>query len=131
MWSVSFHTDCNKRGQTSRPVVGAEIQTSCNFEANVITFWVVSTVSSTMSFLNVRIIRLCMIIAISLCLVISIFPYTKIFLTLLHHQIQVQDLQQPNQTNPLNIARYRKAVSSALWLQLTLVAPWYSVGFGD
>ena len=35
MWSVSVHTDCNKRGQTSRPVVGAEIQTSCNFEANL------------------------------------------------------------------------------------------------
>ena len=59
---------------------------------------------------------------ISLCLVTSIFSYTKIFLNLRHHQKQVQDLQQPNQTIPLNIARYRKAVSSALWLQLTLVA---------
>jgi len=31
-------------------------------------------------------------------------------------------VQQPNQTNQLNMARYKKAVSSALWLQLTLVA---------
>ena len=58
----------------------------------------------------------------SLCLIISIFSYTKIFHTL-HHQNQVQGhVQQPNQTNQLNMARYKKAVSSALWLQLTLVA---------
>ena len=35
VWSVSVDTDCNKREQTSRTVVGAEIQTSCNFEANL------------------------------------------------------------------------------------------------
>ena len=29
-----MNNDCNKRGQTSRPVTGAEIQTSCNFEKN-------------------------------------------------------------------------------------------------
>ena len=63
------------------------------------------------------------IIYIPLCLIISIFSYTKIFLTLRHHQNQVQDhVQQPNQTNQLNMARYKKAVSSAIWLQLTLVA---------
>ena len=27
--------DCNKRGQTSRPIVGTEIQTSCNFKTNL------------------------------------------------------------------------------------------------
>ena len=35
MWSVFVDLDYNKRGQTSRPVVGAQIQTCCNFEANV------------------------------------------------------------------------------------------------
>ena len=34
-WSLSVDKDCNKRGQTSRPVVGTEIQTSCNFKANL------------------------------------------------------------------------------------------------
>ena len=34
LWSVCADNDCNKRGQTSRPVVGTEIQTSCNFKAN-------------------------------------------------------------------------------------------------
>ena len=64
------------------------------------------------------------IIYIPLCLIISIFSYTKIFHTLRHHQNQVQDhVQQPNQTNQLtDMARYKKAVSSAIWLQLTLVA---------
>ena len=89
----------------------------------VIAIWVVCTVSSAMSFWNRLITLLCFIIVTSLCLVISIFSYTKIFLTLRHHQNEVQDhVQQANQTNQLNIARYKKAVSTAIWLQLTLVA---------
>ena len=92
----------------------------------VVTFWVINTVFSTMYLLNAVIIMCYIIITVLLCLVTSIFSYTKIFLKLRHHQNQVQNqlqgLQQPNQTNPLNIARYRKAVNSALWLQLTLVA---------
>ena len=63
-----------------------------------------------------------MSVVILLCLVTSIFCYTKIFFTLRHHQNQLQDhVQQPHQTNELNIARYRKAVSSSLWLQFILV----------
>ena len=89
----------------------------------VITFWMVSTVVSAIRFWNHLLVLWCGIIVTSLCLVISTFSYTKIFFTLRHHQNQVQDhVQQPNQTNQLNIARYKKALSTALWLQLTLVA---------
>ena len=35
IFSVFVDVDCNKRGQTSCPVIEAQIQTSCNFEANV------------------------------------------------------------------------------------------------
>ena len=35
VWSFGWNSDCYKRGQTSRPVVGPEIQTSCNFKANL------------------------------------------------------------------------------------------------
>ena len=35
VWSVSFDNGRNKRGQTSSPVVGTEIQTSCYFEENL------------------------------------------------------------------------------------------------
>ena len=62
-------------------------------------------------------------IATAMYLITSIFSYTKIFFILHHHQNQVQDqVQQPTQTDQLNIARYKKAVSTAIWLQLTLVA---------
>ena len=35
VWSLGRNSDCDKRGQTSRPVVGTEIQTSCDFKANL------------------------------------------------------------------------------------------------
>ena len=89
----------------------------------VITLWVLPALLSTMSFWNPFITFLYGVIGIPLCLTISIFSYTKIFFSLRHHQNQLQDnVQQPNQTNQLNIARYKKAVSTAIWLQLTLVA---------
>ena len=90
----------------------------------VFTLWLFSagSVSATYFWNPFKTFRLG-IIYIPLCLIISIFSYTKIFHTLRHHQNQVQDhVQQPNQTNQLNMARYKKAVSSAIWLQLTLVA---------
>ena len=89
----------------------------------VIAIWVVWTVSSATQFWKRLITIWCSIIGASLCLVISIFSYTKIFLTLRHHQNQLQDqVQQPNQTNQVNTAKYKKALSTAIWLQLTLVA---------
>ena len=88
-----------------------------------ITFYVVSTAFSMMMLFWNSLLGLgYVMIVILLCLVTSIFCYTKIFFTLRHHQNQLQDqAQQPNETNQLNIARYRKAVSTALWLQFILV----------
>ena len=89
----------------------------------VITFWVECTVRSAMWFWNPVITMWWGFITISMCLVTAVFSYTKIFFNLRHHQNQVQDhVQQPNQTNQLNITRYKKALSTAIWLQLTLVA---------
>ena len=89
----------------------------------VFTLWVVSTAFSATWFWNSVIMLWYGFIAIFLCLVTSIFSYTKIFITLRHQQTQLQDhAQQPNQANQLNLSRYKKAVSSAIWLQLTLVA---------
>ena len=59
-----------------------------------------------------------------MCLIATIFAYTKIFFSLRHNQIHVQNHAaqgQPSQAIPLNVARYRKAVYSALWVQVTLV----------
>ena len=86
-------------------------------------FWVASLVSTPFYILNRRLSTWYSSIAVSSCLVISIASYTKIFCALSYHQAQVQDhvQQQPGQPNALNMARYRKAVHSALWVQLALV----------
>ena len=65
------------------------------------------------------------------CLVISTFCYSKIYPTLTHHrQAQVQDHGNPGQTNvggiPMNLARYKRTVSSKLWLQMPLLACYLS-----
>ena len=87
------------------------------------TLWLLPAVFSAMSFWNPLITIVYGIIYLSLCLIISIFSYTKIVFALRHQQNQVQDhVQQPNQTNQLNIGRYKKVVSTAIWLQLALVA---------
>ena len=89
----------------------------------VVILWIFSALFSVIRFWNLSITLLSHIIGITLCLIISIFSYTMIFVTLRHHQNQVHDHVQlePNETNELNIARYKKAVSTAIWLQLTLV----------
>ena len=87
-------------------------------------FWVVSILATAMYFWNYLVIVWFWYIVISVCLVTSTFSYTKIFLTLRGHQKQVQNhvhQAQPSQTIPLNLARYRKAVCSGLWLQMALV----------
>ena len=66
-------------------------------------------------------------IVVLLCSVTSTSCYTKIFQKLHHHQIHVQQGQQ-NGHAPLNVARYRKTVSSALWVQLTLVTCYLPAG---
>ena len=87
------------------------------------TFWILSVAAGSISISHTRITHWYSIIVIPLCSVISIASYTSIFRTLRHHQAQVHDhvQQQPSQTNVLNMARYRMAVNSALWVQLALV----------
>jgi len=66
-------------------------------------------------------------IAVLLCAVTTTCCYTKIYQKLHHHQIHVHQ-GQPNGHAPLNIARYRKTVSNALWVQLTLVTCYLPAG---
>ena len=87
----------------------------------VTTFWVFNLVATLSGFLHRPITFLYFYLVISFCLVISLASYAKIFCTLRYHQAQVRDQQQLSQTNALNMARFRKAVYSALWVQLALV----------
>ena len=85
----------------------------------IVSFWVLCLVASLCIIFNQRITILFLLISIPLSLLISLASYTKIFRTLRNHQAQVQ--QQPSQPNALNMARYRRAVHSALWVQSVLV----------
>ena len=71
-------------------------------------------------------------VIVLLSLLISIFSYTNIFLKLRQHQAQVQQHGQQGQPNeqatPLNIAKYKKTVSSIAWVQLALVACYVPYG---
>ena len=93
----------------------------------VIGFWILSIVAASSFFWNPIITSFSQYIGIALCLFITIFAYTKSFFTLRHNQIHVDHTQsrafrrQPSQAIPLNIARYRKAVYSAMWVQGTLI----------
>ena len=63
---------------------------------------------------------------IMVSIIISLFSYIKIFLTLRHQQAQVQDHVQPKQSSRvrsvLNIARYKKTVYSVAWIQFAMLA---------
>ena len=86
-------------------------------------FWILSIVGASTLFLNRRITSWFQYIVTALCQVTTIFAYAKIFVTLRHNQIHVQNHAaqgQPSQAISLNIARYRKAVYSALLVQGTL-----------
>ena len=89
----------------------------------VIGFWILSIVGASTLFFNRLITSWYQYIVTALCVVSTIFAYAKIFVTLRHNQIHVQSHAaqgQPSQAIPMNIARYRKAVYSALWVQGTL-----------
>ena len=90
----------------------------------LVVFWVASTTGMTITLWNERITAWYGCVVVGLCLVTSIFSYTKIFLTLRHNEIQGRGnvhQGQPSQPVQLNIARYKRTVSSALWVQLALV----------
>ena len=94
-------------------------------------FWIIPTVVAMAYFQNHLLTIWGGNIVIPLCLVISILSYSKIFHILRHRQTQVQghtQLQQPGQGIPLNIERYKKAVSSAQWVQLTLAVCYLPFG---
>ena len=97
-------------------------------------FWVLSLFGVLMNFQNNVITYWYSYIIIALCLTVSSASHVKIFLTLRQHQLQVQErvhLQRASQAIPLNIARYKKAVSSALWVQTALVICYLPLGVVD
>ena len=93
----------------------------------LVTFWPISTAIAIVRFYNLTIAMTIGSIVRALNIVASTFCYMKIYVTLRNHQTKVlQDNVQQGQPNgggvSQNIARYRKTVSSALWIFITLLA---------
>ena len=100
---------------------------------SVIVMWVLSVVAGAAIYsLDTVILDWSMFITISLCVVISSLCYTKIFVVLRRRKVRLEDsaFQGPTEVIkvPLNLARYRKAVYSALWVQVTLVVCYLPFG---
>ena len=85
----------------------------------VVVFWILAIVFTSMYFVNEQIMFFYGKALISVCLVTSVFSYVRIFLALRNNRTRFHQAQ-PSQTAALNIARYRKTVFSALWVQLAL-----------
>ena len=101
-------------------------------------FWLIEALAIWFRVKRIAIANAASSVVLILCLVISIFCYTRIHLKLRHQHAQVQNNVPHGQQNgggiPLNIARYKKTVSSIMWVQLALVAcyvPWGIVAMLD
>jgi hypothetical protein len=89
-------------------------------------FWLIGISCGAMFFWNITIALTVTLALIIFSLATSVFSYTKIYFKLRHrHQLQkvhpITQVQANGRQVPLNIARYKKSVSSALWMQLALV----------
>ena len=96
----------------------------------LITFWIVSILHGASYILDHRIAYWNGHIVTPLCLVTATVSYTTIFYRLHHglNQVQVHVPQQPSQPVPLNTVRYRKALHSALLVQLSFAVCYLPYG---
>ena len=98
---------------------------------SVIVMWILSAFIGAANYsFHFLILGWSTFIIISLCVVISNF-ISKIFFTLRKRQFCVHNgafQGERSQKIPLNIARYRKAVYSAVWVQVTLVVCYLPFG---
>ena len=94
--------------------------------AVIVCFFATGVSCGTMHFWNNNIAWVAVIIFGVVSLITSIFSYTTIYFRLQQHQVQIQDHTYKGCLNgrgiPLNIARYKKTVSSIAWVQMVLVA---------
>lgn len=91
----------------------------------VFVFWLSSTAAAMMFFYDRAVATGIASLGLIMTTCASIFSYTKIFLTMRQQRSKVQNYSHQRKPDgggiPLNRARYRKTVSSALWVQMTLL----------
>ena len=103
-----------------------QVVTLRKISLTLILSWTVSAFASTAYLWNHQINSWFSYIAASLCLITSIFVYAKIFLSLRHNQVHAHGNAH---TMSMNLARYRKTVSTALLVQLALLVCYLPHGF--
>ena len=98
----------------------------------IICFWLIGASLGLIRWWTADITFMLASVVLTLSLLTSTFCYTRIHLKLRHRQVQVQNHFLQGQGNgegiPLNIARFKKTVSSVLWVQLALVACYVPFG---
>ena len=102
-----------------------QVVTLRRVRAVLICFWLIGIACGLMYLWSESTTWIVVFVFLVLCLVTSIFSYSKIFLKLREHQTRVQTRVHPEQSSgegiTLNIERYKKTVSSISWVQLTLI----------
>ena len=106
----------------------------------VVSLWLSVIAIVIIIFYNFSIIDFVVCTILLLCIIISTCSYTKTYFTLRKNQAQLQSHthqerpsggsseQSKRSSTPLNIARYRGSVSTALWVQMTLVVRYLPFG---
>ncbi|XP_067049424.1 melanocyte-stimulating hormone receptor-like [Acropora muricata] len=91
--------------------------------AVAIASWIIGISNATLWIFSLLAWKVFLGTNIAVCLITSAYCYTKTFLGLRHQHTQVvNNLRQPeNQASRIDEIRYRKTVSSALWLLLALL----------
>jgi len=95
-----------------------QVVTSRRVRGLVIFFWIASVFVSTTYFWNDFITLTASCSAPLLCLLTSGLSYARMYVSLRQHHVQIG---VQNRTTVLNITRYRRTVSSALFIQIGLV----------
>ena len=85
--------------------------------------WIIGISTATFWFFSLLAWKVLLGTNIAVCLITSAYCYTRTFLRLRHQHTQVvNNLRQPeNQASRIDEIRYRKTVSSSLWLLLALL----------
>jgi len=99
----------------------------------VVTIWLFNIANDViLHYIPLYVVRI-LSLEVILCVIVSACCYMKIYRILHHHQAQVQHhcvhQGQPNGgESALSIARYRRTVSSMIWVQISLVACYLPFG---
>ena len=83
----------------------------------VVVFLLASTANYVIYYTDISAFAVFSAIMWSLWLIVTTYCYARIYLTLQNHiQAQITPQGQPNGISPVNFLRYKKTVSSALWV---------------